>query len=194
MRSKQISGFPRSPRTDEKTAGLVRRLFQMFAALAENERDVIREHTIAALSHRRAPATVKVPAGETETETGLHRGKMLADSEMTIKEVAEVLGVNRAKPKAAGYRIHYLHWPREPARPGERSWRRAHSHWWRHIAPYFTRDFRVAAAMFWAVVTSVPRWLVGRGARVATTPSPSVNSPNPIPAQLISMSPCAPQI
>ena len=31
-------------------------------------------------------------------------------------------------------------------------------------------------------------------ARVATTPSQSVNDTNPIPAQLISMSPCAPQI
>ena len=48
--------------------------------------------------------------------------------------------------------------------------------------------------MFWAIVTSVPRWLVGRGARVATTPSQSVNDTNPIPPQLISMSPCAPQI
>ena len=35
----------------------------------------------------------------------------------------------------------------------------------------------------------MPRWLVGRGARVATTPSQSVNDTNPIPAQLISMSP-----
>jgi hypothetical protein len=33
-------------------------------------------------------------------------------------------------------------------------------------------------------VTSVPRWLVGRGARVATTPSQSVNGTNPIPAQI----------
>ena len=48
--------------------------------------------------------------------------------------------------------------------------------------------------MFWAIVTSAPRWLVGRGARVATTPSQSVNDTNPIPAQLISMSPCVPQI
>jgi len=48
--------------------------------------------------------------------------------------------------------------------------------------------------MFWAIVTSVPPWLVGCGARVASTPSQSVNSTNPIPAQLISMSPCAPQI
>jgi hypothetical protein len=40
VRSKQISGFPRSPRTSEKTAGSVRRLFHMSAALAENERDV----------------------------------------------------------------------------------------------------------------------------------------------------------
>ena len=39
----------------------------------------------------------------------------------------------------------------------------------------------------WAIVTSVPRWLVGRGARVATTPSQSVNDTNPIPAQLINM-------
>jgi hypothetical protein len=30
-------------------------------------------------------------------------------------------------------------------------------------------------------------------ARVATTPSQSVNDTNPIPAQLISMSPCAPK-
>ena len=50
----------------------------------------------------------------------------------------------------AGCRIHYLHWAREPARPGERGLLfvhggGAHSHWWSYIAPYFTRDFRVAA-------------------------------------------------
>ena len=50
----------------------------------------------------------------------------------------------------AGCRIHYLHWGREPARPGERGLLfvhggGAHSHWWSYIAPYFTRDFRVAA-------------------------------------------------
>ena len=51
---------------------------------------------------------------------------------------------------AAGCRIHYLHWARELARPGERGLLfvhggGAHSHWWSYIAPYFTRDFRVAA-------------------------------------------------
>src|SRR6202049_2089484 len=50
----------------------------------------------------------------------------------------------------AGCRIHYLHWAREPARPGERGLLfvhggGAHSHWWSYVAPYFTRDFRVAA-------------------------------------------------
>ena len=50
----------------------------------------------------------------------------------------------------AGCRIHYLHWTRAPARPGERGLLfvhggGAHSHWWSYIAPYFIRDFRVAA-------------------------------------------------
>jgi DNA invertase Pin-like site-specific DNA recombinase len=54
VRSKQISGFPRSPWTSEKTAGSVRRLFHMSAVLAENERDVIREHPIAGLASARA--------------------------------------------------------------------------------------------------------------------------------------------
>jgi alpha-beta hydrolase superfamily lysophospholipase len=51
---------------------------------------------------------------------------------------------------AAGCRIHYLVWAREPARPDVRGLLfvhggGAHSYWWSYIAPYFTRDFRVAA-------------------------------------------------
>jgi Enterobacteriaceae phage serine recombinase len=65
-------------------------------ALAENEREVIRERTMAGLASARDPRSQGWQAAKlTAKQVGTAR-KMLADPEMTIKEVAEVFGVNRA--------------------------------------------------------------------------------------------------
>ena len=72
--------------------------FHISAALAENERDVIRERTIAGLASARARGRGRKggrPPKLSAKQVGAAR-KMLADPEMTIKEVAEVFGVNRA--------------------------------------------------------------------------------------------------
>jgi DNA invertase Pin-like site-specific DNA recombinase len=69
---------------------------QISAALAENERDVIRERTIAGLASARARGRKGGrPAKLTPKQVCTAR-KMLADPEMTIKEVAEAFDVNRA--------------------------------------------------------------------------------------------------
>jgi DNA invertase Pin-like site-specific DNA recombinase len=71
-------------------------LFHISAALAENERDVIRERTIAGLASARARGRKgDRPAKSTSKQVYTAR-KMLADPEMTIKEVAEAFSVNRA--------------------------------------------------------------------------------------------------
>jgi DNA invertase Pin-like site-specific DNA recombinase len=70
-------------------------LFHISAALAENERDVIRERTLAGLASARARGRGGRPAKLTAKQVCTAR-KMLADPEMTIKEVAEAFGVNRA--------------------------------------------------------------------------------------------------
>src|SRR6516164_4398991 len=80
----------------DTTTASGRLLFHISAALAENERDVIRERTIAGLASARARGRKggrppKLTAKQVHTAR-----KMLADPEMTIKEVAEVFGVNRA--------------------------------------------------------------------------------------------------
>jgi Enterobacteriaceae phage serine recombinase len=80
----------------DTTTAQGRLLFHISAALAENERDVIRERTIAGLASARARGRkggrpVKLTAKQVCTAR-----KMLTDPEMTIKEVAEAFGVNRA--------------------------------------------------------------------------------------------------
>jgi len=80
----------------DTTTASGRLLFHISAALAENERDVIRERTIAGLASARARGhkggrPAKLTAKQVHTAR-----KMLADPEMTIKEVAEVFCVNRA--------------------------------------------------------------------------------------------------
>jgi DNA invertase Pin-like site-specific DNA recombinase len=80
----------------DTTTAQGRLLFHISAALAENERDVIRERTIAGLASARARGRKGGrPAKLTPRQVCTAR-KMLADPEMTIKEVAEAFGVNRA--------------------------------------------------------------------------------------------------
>jgi DNA invertase Pin-like site-specific DNA recombinase len=80
----------------DTTTASGRLLFHISAALAENERDVIRERTIAGLASargrgRKGGRPPKLTAKQVHTAR-----KMLADPEMTIKEVSEVFGVHRA--------------------------------------------------------------------------------------------------
>jgi DNA invertase Pin-like site-specific DNA recombinase len=80
----------------DTTTAQGRLLFHISAALAENERDVIRERTIAGLASARARGRKGGrPPKLTQKQVCTAR-KMLADPEMTIKEVAEAFGVNRA--------------------------------------------------------------------------------------------------
>jgi len=59
----------------DTTTAQGRLLFHISAALAENERDVIRERTIAGLASARARGPQRRAAGETDAETGLHRAE-----------------------------------------------------------------------------------------------------------------------
>ena len=72
------------------------RLFHISAALAENERDVIRERTIAGLASARARGRKGGRPPKLTSKQVRTARKMLTNPEMTIKEVAEAFGVNRA--------------------------------------------------------------------------------------------------
>jgi DNA invertase Pin-like site-specific DNA recombinase len=73
-----------------------RLLFHLSAALAENERDVIRERTLAGLASARARGRKGGRPPRLNAKQICTAKKMLADPDMTIKEVAETFGVNRA--------------------------------------------------------------------------------------------------
>jgi DNA invertase Pin-like site-specific DNA recombinase len=80
----------------DTTTAQGRLLFHISAALAENERDVIRERTMAGLASARARGRMGGrPPKLTQKQICTAR-KMLAQPDMTIKEVAEAFGVNRA--------------------------------------------------------------------------------------------------
>jgi DNA invertase Pin-like site-specific DNA recombinase len=80
----------------DTTTASGRLLFHISAALAENERDVIRERTIAGLASARARGRKGGRPPKLTSKQVRTARKMLADPEMTIKEVAEAFGVNRA--------------------------------------------------------------------------------------------------
>ena len=80
----------------DTTTASGRLLFHISAALAENERDVIRERTIAGLASARARGRKGGRPRKLSSKQVRTARKMLADPEMTIKEVAEAFGVNRA--------------------------------------------------------------------------------------------------
>ena len=73
-----------------------RLLFHISAALAENERDVFRERTLAGLAAARARGRKGGRPCKLTAKQVCTARKMLTDPEMTIKEVAEAFGVNRA--------------------------------------------------------------------------------------------------
>ena len=86
----------------DTTTASGRLLFHISAALPENERDVIRERTIAGLASARARGRKGGrPAKLTAKQVGTAR-KMLADPDMTIKEVAEAFGDLRLGLAARG--------------------------------------------------------------------------------------------
>ena len=80
----------------DTTTASGRLLFHISAALAENERDVIRERTIAGLASARARGRKGGRPPKLTSKQVRTARKMLTDPEMTIKEVAEAFGVNRA--------------------------------------------------------------------------------------------------
>ena len=80
----------------DTTTAQGRLLFHISAALAENERDVIRERTIAGLASARARGRKGGRPAKLTAKQVCTARKMLTDHEMTIKEVAEAFGVNRA--------------------------------------------------------------------------------------------------
>jgi DNA invertase Pin-like site-specific DNA recombinase len=80
----------------DTTTAQGRLLFHISAGLAENERDVIRERTIAGLASARARGRKGGRPAKLTAKQVCTARKMLTDPEMTIKEVAEAFGVNRA--------------------------------------------------------------------------------------------------
>jgi DNA invertase Pin-like site-specific DNA recombinase len=80
----------------DTTTASGRLLFHISAALAENERDMIRERTVAGLASARARGRKGGRPPKLSSKQVRTAKKMLADPEMTIKEVAEAFGVNRA--------------------------------------------------------------------------------------------------
>ena len=69
--------------------------FHITAALAEMERDLIRERTIAGLSAARARGRKGGRRPELDAKQIEHSRKLLEDRHTTIKEVAETFGVSR---------------------------------------------------------------------------------------------------
>jgi DNA invertase Pin-like site-specific DNA recombinase len=70
--------------------------FRVMAALAEMERDLIRERTMAGLAAARARGRKGGRKPKLTARQICHARKLLADPEVTIKEVAASLKVNRA--------------------------------------------------------------------------------------------------
>jgi DNA invertase Pin-like site-specific DNA recombinase len=70
--------------------------FRVMAALAEMERDLIRERTNAGLAAARARGRKGGRKPKLTAQQICHARKLLADPEVTIKEVASSLKVNRA--------------------------------------------------------------------------------------------------
>jgi DNA invertase Pin-like site-specific DNA recombinase len=72
--------------------------FHLFAALAEFERDIIRERTKAGLAAARARGRVGGrPKGLSKKaqNTAIIAEKLYNDQEMTVKEICEQLGISR---------------------------------------------------------------------------------------------------
>ena len=70
--------------------------FHIMAALAEMERDLIRERTNAGLAAARAGGRKGGRKPKLSVQQVCHARKLLADRDVTIKEVAASLKVNRA--------------------------------------------------------------------------------------------------
>ncbi len=79
-----------------------RLVFHVFAALAEFERDLIRERTNAGLAAARARGHVGGrPPALTPTQVGIARDALHADPKRSVADVARGLGVSPATPYRA---------------------------------------------------------------------------------------------
>ena len=75
---------------------MCRFFFTVMAGLAEMERDLIRERTMAGLAASRARGRKGGRKPKLTAQQICHARKLLADPDVTIKEVAASLKVNRA--------------------------------------------------------------------------------------------------
>ena len=95
LQKRQVEFRSLSDAIDTGTAA-GRFFFHVMAALAEMERDLIRERTMAGLAAARARGRKGGRKPKLTAQQICHAHKLLADPEVTIKEVAASLKVNRA--------------------------------------------------------------------------------------------------
>jgi len=95
LRKREI-GFRSLSDSIDTTTTMGRFFFTVMAGLAEMERDLIRERTMAGLAASRARGRKGGRKPKLTTQQICHARKLLADPEVTIKEVAASLKVNRA--------------------------------------------------------------------------------------------------
>jgi len=95
LQKRQVEFRSLSDAIDTGTAA-GRFFFHVMAALAEMERDLIRERTNAGLAAARARGRKGGRKPKLTAQQICHAHKLLADPEVTIKEVAASLKVNRA--------------------------------------------------------------------------------------------------
>lgn len=87
------------------TTGAVGRFtFHIFGALAEFERDLIRERTMAGLRAARARGKTGGRPKKMTDEKVQIVARLMADGETPVQEICETLGVSRATAPAMRYR------------------------------------------------------------------------------------------
>src|SRR5262252_2371404 len=95
LRKREI-GFRSLSDSIDTTTTMGRFFFTVMAGLAEMERDLIRERTMAGLAASRARGRKGGRKPKLTAQQICHAHKLIADPEVTIKEVAASLKVNRA--------------------------------------------------------------------------------------------------
>ena len=88
-------GFRSLQENIDTTSGVGKLVFHIFASLAEFERDLIRERTMAGLESARARGRHGRSSESIEQEEGRYCSSMHRDKNLTVSEICETLGIGK---------------------------------------------------------------------------------------------------
>ncbi len=80
----------------DTTSSTGKLMFHIFASLAESERDIIRERTLAGLSSARARGRVGVTPPVMDTNKIAMAKSMMADKNISVKDICKALSVSKS--------------------------------------------------------------------------------------------------